>query len=151
MKILHIYPPYDFKDLYPQFMVKSKNGSGLVPGHLIKLGLLYIASYLRQEGHQVTFIDGGFNSQNQVINNIYKINPEMLLLSISTNAWGRNIKFISKLKKLFPKKYIVIGGPHPTGVRELCLTECSDVDFVCVGEGEHTMADLCKTLEKKKI
>ena len=147
MKVLLIYPPYDLKVLYPRSQIKSNKGTGLVPGHLPKTGLLYIASYLREKGHQVSFIDGGFNTDEDVINYITKTDPNILMLSISTNAWLKNIKFISKLKKIFPDKYISIGGPHPTDVKELCVKECPSVDFVCVGEGEHTMADLCRTLE----
>ncbi|MBT3408614.1 radical SAM protein [archaeon] len=149
MKVLHIHPPYNLNELYPSYQVKSKKGSGLVPGHLIPLGQLYIASYLRKKGHNVFFIDGAFKNELSIKKYIIKIQPDLLLLNISTVSWKKSINFISNLKSTFPNIKIVIGGPHPTAMKKECMKECLSVDFVCVGEGEHTMAELCQTLENK--
>jgi len=149
MNVLLIYPPYSFKELYPDFMIKIKKGFGLIPGPLIPLGLLYIAAILREKNHKVSFIDGAFHNTQEIINYAKKINPHIIGLSICTAAWGKTKNFIKELKAQLPNSMIVIGGPHPTALRERCIQECPAIDFVCVGEGELTLLELCNSLDRK--
>jgi anaerobic magnesium-protoporphyrin IX monomethyl ester cyclase len=44
-------------------------------------------------------------------------------------------KLAREIKK-FTTVPIVMGGVHPTIVKEQILSECFDIDFICVGEGE---------------
>ena len=48
---------------------------------------------------------------------------------------------INELKRRFPEMLIVAGGPHPTSVPEMVMSE-SAADMVCIGEGELTLTDI---------
>lgn len=150
MRVLLIYPPYTFRDLYSNFMIQTKRGFGLIPGPLIPLGLLYIASILRKNNHKVFFIDGAFHNAEETVIYAKKVNPEVIGLSICSIAWEKTSGFIKRLRLELPHTKIVIGGPHPTALKEQCIIECPEVDFVCVGEGELTFLELCNELERGK-
>ncbi len=50
------------------------------------------------------------------------------------------------VKKFYPKAIVIMGGHHPTLFPEQTLA-CSAVDYVLRGEGEVSMALLCRALE----
>ena len=65
---------------------------------------------------------------------------------------SRSAKFPSALrvaaivKKLNPKTYVIIGGPHPTIEPDECVQD-QNIDFVVRGEGEETLLELCQVLD----
>ncbi|MDC3237129.1 B12-binding domain-containing radical SAM protein [bacterium] len=66
--------------------------------------------------------------------------------SLFTAYCNEALKTARTVKKFYPDCKIVLGGYHPTQFPEKVL-ECSAVDFVLRGEGETSMALLCKSLK----
>lgn len=85
------------------------------------------------------------DSYQSVLFKIIEENPD--IFSFSVYLW--NIEYISKLckdlKKLFPEKKIILGGPEVSyGIEEEFFSE-SDYDYVISGEGENSyFALICK-------
>ena len=123
----------------------------------IPLGIAYLAAYLRENGIKVNLIDGlgekinQTNSWNQQFNLIgltidqiiTKIPKETHIIGISVNFTPqRQIYFalIKKIKELFPKKMIVIGGNEATCYPEKYLDQ--EVDYIVLNEAERSFLQL---------
>jgi radical SAM superfamily enzyme YgiQ (UPF0313 family) len=74
------------------------------------LGLMYLSAILKQEGHQVNILDGFFTNEEEILKEIEKGNYNILGISTTTVSWPNDQIFINKIRKIFPKTNIVIGG-----------------------------------------
>jgi anaerobic magnesium-protoporphyrin IX monomethyl ester cyclase len=83
------------------------------------------------------------------VDKIIEDNPTVVGITCYTQNVA-SLKIITKkIKKINPKIAIVVGGIHPTSHPEI-ISECSDIDYVIVGEGEFTMVELCNYLCRKQ-
>tara|TARA_B100000686_G_scaffold130676_2_gene137712 strand:- start:180 stop:1775 length:1596 start_codon:yes stop_codon:yes gene_type:complete len=75
--------------------------------------------------------------------------PDLIALSTTEDMWFLGIKLMEELEGYIKKHKIpvIAGGVFPTFAPELVLKHRL-IDMVCVGEGEHSMVDLCERLEK---
>jgi hypothetical protein len=48
------------------------------------------------------------------------------------------------------KEIVIMGGEHPSFMAEETLRDCPAIDYVCVGEGEVTLTEFLRTIEKKE-
>lgn len=107
---------------------------------LVPLGLAYIASYLEKNGFaDIRVID-------------YNVEPNARLPKadvIGITATTPLIKSAWKIAKKAKKMgaLTVIGGPHVSALPQESAN-LSQVDFVAIGEGEETMLELCRAIEK---
>jgi len=121
------------------------------------LGLLYIASYLRSKGHDITFIDSlqeGFDHEEILETGIIKVglSNENIIKRIpgDTDITGIGVSFshmapsthalTKDIKDRLPHIPLVMGGVYPSSQPELAIT--SEADFLVIGEGEYTMEKL---------
>lgn len=109
------------------------------------MGLLYIASSLVINGHTVQFIDASLEGlgASDIIIKLKEFNPQFVgitCMSVSKGAMVELSRLIKSSLAVIPE--IIIGGVHPTLAPDSCLQE-SSVDYVIVGEGEHSFAKLC--------
>lgn len=110
------------------------------------LGLLYIASSLRERSYYKTSILDltGCLCESDISKKI-DIIPDADIYGIScfsTNYLYAK-KIIKHIKTNNPSAYIVIGGPHPSGLSDVTFKD-SQADTVVMGEGEDTFCDLVK-------
>lgn len=111
------------------------------------LGILYLASVLRQKKIDVSLIDLSFSSNWQEYRNqLLRISPELVGISSMSPFADEACLAASIAKECLPKCKVVMGGPHPTATSEETLRNES-VDFVVIGEGEHTLLELVEVLE----
>lgn len=154
MKILLINPPQVFS--------KTQVAAGVIP----PLGLLYLASFLREQNHEIAFFDSVVEAPEQVthLENgvtvrgldfkqiLSRIEKDTDVVGIS-NLFSFAFPVVSQLceliKKKFPHVKIVLGGAHPSAIPKQCLRD-SKADFVVIGEGEETMKKLLDCLSRKK-
>ncbi|MCK4299526.1 MAG: B12-binding domain-containing radical SAM protein, partial [Planctomycetes bacterium] len=113
------------------------------------LGLLYIATVLQDAGHEVRVIN---NSRAQLpIEAVVKLvkleNPGLVGISVLTPTFGQGIKFASAIKRELPDVKIVFGNYHATFTYDRILEAYPAVDYVALGDGEHTMLELVEALE----
>ncbi len=109
------------------------------------LGLLYIASYLRQAGYEVKvieFIDEIFfpGKNRRIWEELYEYDPDFIGLGII--SWNRHVagEIIRKVRDTTVNKVIICGGKDPTFKPEIYFN--FGADFVVLGEGEETIVEL---------
>lgn len=115
------------------------------------LGLLYLAASLRKAGHQPLILDFLLEKFDQ--NSLFKIitqGVKVIGISAVTPLIHNAIFLADLIKKKFPEKIIVLGGPHPTLLPKETLENCQGVDFIIKGEGEERINSFIDYLEGKK-
>lgn len=128
------------------------------------MGLAYLGAVLQKENHQVEILDAIIEdyrrkkigdlqliglSYDEISLFVKEKKPTVVGITIPFSAHAKSALEVAKIiKKTNEKIIIVVGGPHATIVPEKCLTKY--VDFVIIGEGEETMPELIKHLEKKE-
>jgi len=129
MKILFVVPNAEIK---------------VAASQVLPLGLAYLASTLIEEGHDVKILDKRIEKNGKIKDN-FDLVGITATTPLITKAWE-----ISKEAKEFnPNCQVVLGGPHPTVLPEESLQQDS-VDIIVRGEGEDTIKEVCKNIEKNK-
>ena len=118
----------------------------------IPLGLAYLASSLKQSGHEVTVMDvrAELLSEEQIVSRIKKADPAVFGVTSNTCQINEAANLISLVKKAFPGIITILGGPHISALPEITLNEFPFVDIGVVGEGELTITELCGRLQNKE-
>ena len=114
------------------------------------INLGYLSGFLKHNGHEVKILDFGLTEDLSSIDGTIKVfDPHI----VGVNAFTQNVldgfDLIKKIKSINSNCFTVMGGPHSTSIPEETLKECSDLDFVAIGEGEVTLLELCNALERK--
>jgi len=132
MKALLIYPRYKWPEI----------GQMQEP-----LGILYIASLLRQNGLEVRFLDFTFE---QTLDRLKEaVNwADAVGMSFSSVLFSRAVHILEKIKAQRPELLVIAGGPHPTADPEGTLK--SGFDYLVIGEGEQSGLELFQALSNGK-
>ena len=134
-KICLINPPIDLKDFYWEV----KLGSKLPP-----LGLLSLAAFLRDKGHQVFLIDAlnlGI-SPDEVVERVNRIGPDFVGITATTSFIASAHECAQEIKKHCGKVTTIIGGSHISAMPVQTIEEFPAFDLGVVGEGEETLLEL---------
>lgn len=100
------------------------------------LGILYLATYLKNEGFSVQCLDMGLG------HTIDDIQSNIVGLSFTTPQRGAAYEIVKKLKG---NKILIAGGPHPTHMPEECVE--NGFDYVIRGYGEEALYQLLTKLK----
>jgi len=110
------------------------------------LGLLYLGTALKARGHEVLVLHQSIRAVEEIEREIDKFMPDLVGQSVFTGY--ENANNIALSRRLKTKGYrIVWGNAHATLLPEAVLGEAS-IDFVVLGEGEETLAELAETLDQ---
>lgn len=145
IKTVFINPPFFLSERYGKDL---KNFGALSE----PLGLAYLAAVLEKNGYPVTIIDAailGLEPAN-IIKQLIQEKPDLIGLTILTPMYKIMQVLVRMIKLSLPNVKIVIGGSHATAMPEETLLDISEIDYICVGEGESTILDLAKSLEGNK-
>ncbi len=115
------------------------------------LGLMYLAASLRTAGHQPLILDYLLEKFDK--DSLFKtINQGVELIGITAvSPLIKNALYLADLiKKNFPQKTIILGGPHPTLLPKETLKKARGVDYIIKGEGEKKLNLFIQYLEGKK-
>jgi len=115
------------------------------------LGLMYLAASLKKAGHQPLILDFLLEKFDQ--NSLFKIISQGIGIIgiLSVTPLINNAIFLANLiKKKFPEKIIVFGGPHSSLLPKETLENCQSIDFIVKGEGEERLNFLIDYLEGKR-
>ncbi len=140
MKILLLLPNYDSHVVHPP------------------LGLGYLAAVLEKKGHQVSLFDGTLHnaSLSDFSQAISKFKPSLIGISVLTRGHNQTRQIIKTIKSApsqpadggrWKKPPIVVGGTQVTAAPKIVLKDLG-ADFAIIGEGEITICQLAKALEK---
>lgn len=124
--------------IYPNF--KSGNAGGTQE----PLGILSVASVLRQAGHEVSFTDMTFQRNIGVIDEPIK-KADVLGIGCSTSLFGRAVEILKRAKITNPYLFSVAGGPHATQDPKDALRQ--GFDAAVIGEAERSVVDLVNCLD----
>lgn len=106
------------------------------------LGILYIASVLRENGHHLELID----LNEKKFSKLSKINNEIVGISSMTATYPEAKKILRVLKK--NDNTVIIGGVHPSIRPKECLNDRFDI--VVQGEGERAIINILKNIRGYK-
>jgi radical SAM superfamily enzyme YgiQ (UPF0313 family) len=116
---------------------------------LASIGPAFIGAYIRQKGHQVSFIrvspDEGLGD---LISRVIEERPDIIAFSLTSRQWLRARQVACELRK-FTNKPIIAGGLQAMYDPEEVLAS-GGFDYVCLGEGEEAMEEVLSYLERRK-
>lgn len=127
----------------------------------LPLALMYLCSWLEQQGNTVKIIDVKSDPyqkltdsirrklERKILREVEEIEPLVVGITCLTPEVMEVRDLSREIKKRLPKTQIVVGGVHPTLYPEDFLYSKSPTDFVAIGEGEETLGELVATLKKK--
>ena len=118
------------------------------------LGLLYLAAILDQFNFHVDILDLEQYAllENFDLNSLIKakIQPYNIFgLTSLTNNFALTEGIIQMIKLLKPDSKIILGGPHVSFQYADILRENALVDYICIGEAEHSFPLLINLLYKR--
>ena len=75
---------------------------------------------------------------------VLETKPDLVGFSTTTSAFLDACDMAQQIKARRPEVKIIVGGAHPSAIGQLLLEHFPDIDYLCLGEGEETMADLAE-------
>ena len=110
------------------------------------VGVMSLSAVLRREGHdtRLSIVDMNRPSKRDFAH-IQDYAPHVVAIPVYT-GWHLGIIGLCRKLKERLNTIVVLGGPHPTHCPEIVRDDA--VDFVCVGEGEVSLATLVSRLER---
>ncbi len=139
-------------------------GSNWIPGkkdvsttanRMAPLGLLSIAAYLEGRGHTVEVEDclGPYPAANPdaTVRRILKNDPSLVGFSTTTSGFLDAHDLAARLKAVRPETATVFGGVHVSAMGGDLLKRFGHIDFLCLGEGEETLAELAAGAKAEDI
>jgi len=135
MKVAIIYPPIKYKNAYPlltqnrQFKFTNSLEVRIYP---VVMG--YLATMLKNDKHHILYLDGinARMSFEKFENELYKFNPEYIVIETKAPIIEMHWEYINKLKKDLPSAKIILTGDHVSFYPEESLQK-SKVDYVIKG------------------
>ncbi len=115
-------------------------------------GCLQLLAYLEREQFDIDYMDCTLNENpwGDLEEKVRREKPEVVGISVICTAFiydGMNAANL--IRAVSPKSIIIMGGEHPSFMAEETLRDCPAIDYICVGEGEVTLTDLLRALERK--
>ena len=128
-------------------------------------GIAYVAAVLEKQ-HKVSIIDSpteGWKNLEQIDETKYRLglknkeiedrirrwSPDVVGITIPFSGWSKPAFEVASIVKSIDKNIItMLDGQHPSARPEVCLTN-TNIDFVVIGEGEHTISELVNALKER--
>lgn len=127
-------------------------------------GIAYLSRILKMAGHKVDLIFDLNPFDNKFFKSIFPTrfldiknadllnqtdkDTDIFCFSVMTADYQWTLDLCRALKKKYPNKPIILGGPHPTLVPDIVINEES-VDMICIGEAEESILKLADFIDKK--
>ncbi len=116
------------------------------------LGLAYLAGALEAAGIEVRVLDlvvtpGGERRLERLL---AEFDPQVAGLTAVTMNVDRALVLAAAIKRLQPAILTVLGGPHASFCAAETLAACPALDVVVRGEGEETLLELCRAVERRR-
>jgi radical SAM superfamily enzyme YgiQ (UPF0313 family) len=140
MRFLLINPPMDYDIIKKEYSFEA---------YMPPLGLLYIATPLLNQGYDVKVIDFIAEpfSEEKLKEEVSKV--DIICITVASQVATSAEKITKLIKENYPKKTVIIGGPHCTIQKEEVLNEIN-ADISVMGDGEQVIVEIVKSLNGKK-
>ena len=115
------------------------------------LGILILASALKNEGIDVTALDIAAEGWSQKKLAKFIAQNNFTHVGITTLSPFREISYaiFRMVKTIDPNIITIVGGPHPTLQKKNILSECEAIDYAVSGEAELEIVNIIKNPDKK--
>ncbi len=107
------------------------------------LGIMYLATILKQRGHQVR---GVMLHHEDLFDVVEDYHPDLVGYSAMDCERSAILKLNAQLKQEHPGVFSIVGGPLATFSPDIIHDQY--IDAVCVGEGEGAFPELVEALER---
>lgn len=136
MKILFVTPPMKSWLFY---------GRHISP----YIGYAQLAAFLREKGFEVEVLDSFAlgHDFDQMEAEVRKIKPDAVGMGAYTSTIHLATEANKRIKRVCPDCVIIGGGLHYYGLYKESLKTDPHLDYIVMGEGELTMAELCEELK----
>jgi radical SAM superfamily enzyme YgiQ (UPF0313 family) len=135
-KVLLIFPPSNW---------------GYIDRFAQPLGILMLATVLKQEGIEVTVLD--LSAEGWLPEKLARFitNGSFTHLGVTVLTRNRKIAFsiLQTVKGINPNITTLVGGPHVTLIKEKIFSECSFIDIAVAGEAELKIGEIIRKPTKK--
>lgn len=116
-------------------------------------GCLQLLAYLEREGFDIDYMDCTLNENpwHDLEEKIRREKPDVVGISVVCTAFiydGMNTADL--IKSVSPQSIVIMGGEHPSFMAEETLRDCLAIDYICVGEGEVTLTEFLRAVERKE-
>ncbi len=140
MKVLFIQPPWGH--VYGEFVAAAKVGNCYPP-----LGICYLSSVLKREGHSTKIIDAEIEdkSLNDILAETKNFNPDLIGFTCTTPLFSVAWKIAEKIKEKVDTP-LLVGGPHVTVLPDNSVKPDGPFDYAICGEGERTIVNFVNAL-----
>lgn len=120
-----------------------------LPPSSIPLGLAYVASVLREAGHDVKIIDAdALKLSKEEVEEIIKREEFDLIAAGAMVPGYKYIKWLAEVvKKQHPKKTFLVGGALATSAPKIVMDK-TKADAVVLGEAENTFCEVAEAIRK---
>lgn len=140
--------PYPEKSKEKSFLLISlgySDGSSIEEEtSYIQLGILYLATVLKNNNYRVKVLFKDYPDPDLIIEKIKEENAFLAGFYSTTENIYRTLKCINFIKKSFPELIIILGGPHGTVTDKELMEKEKNIDIIVRNEGEETILDLAK-------
>jgi radical SAM superfamily enzyme YgiQ (UPF0313 family) len=126
--------------------IAGKKDLAALANRMVPLGLLSLSAYLKRANHQVFLHDclgphpiAGLDANAKAI---LVHRPELVGFSTTTSSFLDGAALAGRIRQADPGVKILFGGVHASALGAELLTGFKDIDFLCQGEGEETLAEL---------
>ena len=135
-------------------LVNPRTPDGCGKSYYLPLGLLYLASAGEKAGCNCQLLDFNtyipYTKENpdgyckQILEEkILQFQPDVILLGCLFSGQFQQVVDLSiVIKRISPNITTVLGGIHATSYPSEILSNCNDIDFIVIGEGEETLQQL---------
>jgi anaerobic magnesium-protoporphyrin IX monomethyl ester cyclase len=112
--------------------------------------LACLAAVAEREGMDVRIIDAAAEnlSVEQTVTELREYKPDIAGISSTTAGIVASGKLAECLKKIDKRIITIIGGCHVTALPEETLAEFTSFDIAVIGEGEVTLTEMLRALDK---
>lgn len=114
------------------------------------LSLSYLAGVLQEEGIEVQILDllVAQYSSNKIRNKLEEYQPQVVGATCVTLNYPTAARILRVCKDFDPNIVTVMGGPHVSFTLKETLLRAPWIDVVVIREGERTLVELVRALEK---
>jgi len=108
------------------------------------LGLASIAAYLEKRDINTAIIDcyAHPRSDHPIRDYLLSEKPAFLGLSCTTSSFLDGVRIAKFAKNILPNIQVILGGAHVSALKESILENYPIIDYLVIGEGEVTLAEL---------
>ena len=145
MKIFCLNPPYlenySRTQRSPQV---TKSGTFYYP-----IWLAYAVTAVEASGHRVRLVDAlaDRRSLDWCLESAKRDEPDLIVIDTSTPSIENDASVARQLKELIPESLVCLVGPHVSATANETLRAYPWVDFVTIGEYDHSLRDIADSLQ----